>query len=217
MTDCIWSINACDCLHQLQTWKLLQHEEHRVFPGGLSRELEVHHFSFPKLPPWDAAAASGSTGELPTIEVTLGGTECKSMLTIPPSLANLTPTSHDDTLGGKLHYGTLGDQPPSQMKDLLGLEETDLPLHIPMATSPQGLLGNATPRDSSAIVQVSHSLSLTTASKSPGVTSTPSDHQPQAPARAGPSYIPQEVAQLQKEMNTALGQLLTTKAALESH
>ena len=36
-------------------------------------------------------------------------------------------------------------------------------------------------------------------------------------ARAGPSNIPQEVAQLQKEMNVALGQLLTMKATLDSH
>ena len=82
---------------------------------------------------------------------------------------------------------------------------------------PQVSLGNATPRDSSAIVQVSHSPSLATASKSPGAASTPSDHQSQALARAGPSNIPQEVAQLQKEMNVALGQLLTTKFALDSH
>ena len=35
--------------------------------------------------------------------------------------------------------------------------------------------------------------------------------------RAGLSNIPQDVAQLQKEMNVALGQLLITKAALDSH
>ena len=42
-------------------------------------------------------------------------------------------------------------------------------------------------------------------SKSPGAASTPSDHQPKVLARAGLSNIPQEVAQLQKEMNVALG------------
>ena len=54
-------------------------------------------------------------------------------------------------------------------------------------------------------------------SKSPGAASTPSDHQPQAPASAGLSNIPKEVAQLQKQMNAALEQLLTMKAALDSH
>ena len=91
------------------------------------------------------------------------------------------------------------------MKDLLGLEEMDLPSHAPMATSPWASPDNATPRDSSAIVQVSHSLSLVTASKCPGAASTSSDYEPQAPARAGPSNIPQEVAWLQKDMNVALG------------
>ena len=86
-----------------------------------------------------------------------------------------------------------------------------------MATSTQGSPGDATPRDFSAIIQVSHSPSLTTVSKSPGAASTPSDHQPQALARAGPSNIPQEVDWLQKEMNVTLGQVLTTKAALVSH
>ena len=54
-------------------------------------------------------------------------------------------------------------------------------------------------------------------SKSPGAASTLSDHQPQVPPRSGPSNTPQEVAQLQKGMNVTLGQLLITKAALDSH
>ena len=81
---------------------------------------------------------------------------------------------------------------------------------------PQASPGNTTLRDSSTIVQVSHSLSLATASKSPAA-STSSDHQPQALSRAGLSNIPQEVAWLQKEMNVALGQLLSMKTALDSH
>ena len=82
---------------------------------------------------------------------------------------------------------------------------------------PPGIPRQTTPRDSSTIVQVSHSPSLATASKSPGAASTPSDHQPQVLAKAGPSNIPQVVAWLQKEMNVALGQLLTMKATLDSH
>ena len=54
-------------------------------------------------------------------------------------------------------------------------------------------------------------------SKSPGAANTPSDQQPQALARAGPSNIPPEVTPLQKEMNMALEQLLTMKASLDSH
>ena len=209
MTDSVQSVNACGHLHQLQTWKLLQHGEHVVFPKGLNGELEACYFSFPELPPRDIATASRSAEKLPPIEVTLGGAEHESMLTIPPYPVSLTPASHHNTLGGKLPYEVLGNLPPSQTKDLLGLEEMDSPSHVPTATSPWASLGNATPRDSSAIIQVSHSPSLATMSKSPEAASTPSDHQPQVPAR--------EVAQLQKEMNVALGQLLTMKAALDSH
>ena len=86
-----------------------------------------------------------------------------------------------------------------------------------MTTSPRGSLGDATLRHSSTIIQVSHSPFPITTSKSPGAASTPFDHQPQVLARASPSNIPQEVAWLQKEMNVALGQLLTMKATLDSH
>ena len=107
MTDGVQSINACGHLHQLQTWKLLQHEEHVVFPKGLNGEPEACCFSFPELPPWDTATTSRLAGELSTIEVTLGGAECKSMLTIPPSLVSSAPASHDDTLGRKSPYEAL--------------------------------------------------------------------------------------------------------------
>ena len=82
---------------------------------------------------------------------------------------------------------------------------------------PPGIPRQCHPRDSSTIIQVSHSPSLATVSKSPGAASTPSDDEPQAMARAVLSNIPQEVAQLQKDMNVALGQLLTMKGALDSH
>ena len=211
MPDGVQSVNTCSHMHQLQTQKLLQHKEHVVFPAGLNGEPEACHFSFPELSPWDTVTTGRSTGELPTIEVTVGGTEGKSIPTIPPSLVSLAPASYGDTLGGKLPYDALGDPPPSQMKDPLSLEGMDPPSYILTATSFQGSLANTTPRDSSAIVKVSHSPYLSTASKSQGAASIPSDHQFQAPARAGPSNIPQEVAWLWKEMNAALGQLLTQK------
>ena len=105
MTDGVLSVNACGHLHQLQTWKLLQHGEHVVFPKGLNGEQEACCFSFPKLPPWDTTTVGISTGELPPMEVTLGGAEYKSMLTIPSSSASLAPASHHDTLGRKSPYG----------------------------------------------------------------------------------------------------------------
>ena len=145
MTDGVWSVNVCGCLHQFQTWKLLQHGEHVVFPEALNWELEACHFSFSELPPWDTTTTGRSAGELPPIEVTLGDAKCKSMLTIPPSPVSLVPDSHHNTLGWKLPYEALGDLSPSQMKDLFHLEETDLPLHVPMATSSWASPGNATP------------------------------------------------------------------------
>ena len=120
MTDSVWSVNMCSHLHQLQTWKLLQHGEQVVFPKRLNRELKACHFSFPELLQWDTATAGRSTGELLPIEVILGGVQHESMLTTPPP-----PASHHDTLGGESPYEALSDLPPSQIKDLLGLEETD--------------------------------------------------------------------------------------------
>ena len=110
----------------------------------------------------------------------------------------------------------LEDMPPSQMKDLLGLEEMDLPSCAPMATSPQASPGNTTQRDSSAIIQVSHSPSPATASKSQGAASTPSDYEPQAQARAGQFNIPQEVAWLQRTWMWPWGSYWL-ETALDSH
>ena len=44
MTDGVWSINACGCLHQLQTWKLLQHEGKCSVPQRTKwGEIYVNH------------------------------------------------------------------------------------------------------------------------------------------------------------------------------
>ena len=145
MTDGTWSVNACGHLNKLQTWKLLQHREHVVFPEGLNGELEACHFSFPELPPWDTTTAGRSAGELSPIELTLGGAEHESMLAIPHSPVNLTPVSHHNTLGKKLPYEALGHLPPSQWRDPLSLEETDSPFHVPMATQPPGIPGQHHP------------------------------------------------------------------------
>ena len=218
-----WWCTECQCMWLStptpDTEITTTHEEHVVFPRGLNGEREACHFSFPKLLPWDTAATSRSAGELPTIEVTLGGAECESMLTISHFSSELSSSFPWWHTGQENHLmRPWRDLHPSWMKDLLSLEEIDSPLHVPMATSPQGSTGNTTPRDSFAIVQVSHSLSLTTMSRSPGAASTLSDHQPQALARAGPSNIcHKRWPWLQKEMNVALEQLLTMKAALDSH
>ena len=39
MTDGVQSVNTCRHLHQLHTWKLLQHREHVVFSEGIHGEL----------------------------------------------------------------------------------------------------------------------------------------------------------------------------------
>ena len=75
-----------------------QHREHAVFPKGLNGELKAHHFSFPKLPPRDTTTTGITAGELPPIEVTLGGAEHESMLTIPSSSVSLAAASNHDTL-----------------------------------------------------------------------------------------------------------------------
>ena len=148
MTDSTQSVNVCSHLHQLQTWKLLQHGEHVVFPKGLNGELEAHHFSFPELPPWDTTATDGSAGELLPIEVILGDTEHDSMLTIPPSSASLAPASHHNTLDGKSPYEALEDLPlPKQRMCLAWRRWTHLHMYLqpppsrhPQATPPHGTL-----------------------------------------------------------------------------
>ena len=103
------------------------------------------------------------------------------------------------------------------MKDPLGLEEMDLALHIPMVTSPRDPWvtppqGTPPPSYKSAIHSPQPPHPNPKEQLVPLLITSS-----QALARAGPSNMPQEVAQLQKEMNPALGQVLTMKAALDSN
>ena len=68
MTDGVHTVNACSQLHQLQVWKLLQHDNSIVFPVGLNREPEALQFSFQELPLWNVASVDGPTHDR-------GGTE----------------------------------------------------------------------------------------------------------------------------------------------
>ena len=90
--------------------------------------------------------------------------------------------SHHNTLGRELPYEALKWSAPSWMKGSTLPWGDGLASHVPMATSQ----GNATPRDSSVIIHVSHSLSMTPTSKTHGAASTTSDHQSQALAQGWP-------------------------------
>ena len=110
----------------------------------------------------------------------------------------------------------LGALPSTRVEDPLGLEGMDSATPDPMATSSQASLGEVMLEHAPNIVQGNHSPSQPTISKTPDMASiSPS---PQSwPPRASPTGLTNEVLWLQREMNAALEQLLTTRATLNSH
>ena len=117
----------------------------------------------------------------------------------------------------KLPSVALGAQPSARAGDPLSLEEMDSAVPDLMATSSQVSLGEVLPEHIPSIVQVSHSLSPPAVSKTLDTASSSPSPQSRAPPRVDPVNLPDEVLQLQGEMNTALEQLLMTKATLNSH
>ena len=86
-----------------------------------------------------------------------------------------------------------------------------------MSTSSQVLQCVATPNSVLTTIPISHSPSLPPASKTLTVASVPSALQSEAHPRADPGTLPEEVLRLQREMNAAMGQLLATRASMDSH
>ena len=85
-----------------------------------------------------------------------------------------------------------------------------------MATSLQVLQWAAMPDDPLNTVPISHSPSPPPASKTLTVASIPSTPQSEAHLRADPGALLEEVLRLQREINVAMGQLLTTRATMDS-
>ena len=107
--------------------------------------------------------------------------------------------------------------PSTRAEDPLGLKGMDLAIHDVMATCLQVSPYAVMPENIPSITQVSHSPSPPTMPRSLEVASTSPTPQLQAPSRADPANKGYEVFQLQGEMNTALEQLLMTKATMDSH
>ena len=110
----------------------------------------------------------------------------------------------------------LGALPSTRAEDPLGLEEMDLAVPDLMATSSQVSLAEVMPGHIPSIIWVSHSPSPHAIAKTQDATSISPSPQSQAPPRANPTDLPNEVLQLQGKMNVALEQLLTAKATLNS-
>ena len=103
------------------------------------------------------------------------------------------------------------------VEDPLGPEGADSSAPKPLATSSQASQHMAMPDDIPTIVPISHSQSLPPAPKTPTVASIPSTPWSGTHPRADPGALSEEVLQLQREMNVAMGQMLTTRASMDSH
>ena len=84
-----------------------------------------------------------------------------------------------------------------------------------MASPTQASLQVVTPEDVPSIAHISHSPSLPTMPKILEAASTFSIPQLQAPPRVDPARLPEDVLQLQGQMNVALEWLLATRATMD--
>ena len=133
------------------------------------------------------------------------------------SSAPSMPVSQQSIPGRKLPSATLGVPPPTGVEYPLSLEGVDSAMPKLMATSSQALQHMAMPGDILITIPISNSPSLPPVSKTPTVASIPSAPSSEDCPRADPGTLSEEVLQLQREMNAAMGQLLTTRASMDSH
>ena len=126
------------------------------------------------------------------------------------------PIFQHSTPRRKLPLVALGAPPTMGAEDPLGLERADLATPKPLATSSWVLQHMAMPEDIPTTVPISHSPSPTPASQTLTAASIPSTPWSGTHPRAGPGILSEEVLQLQREMNVGMGQLLTTKASMDS-
>ena len=151
MTDGICSVNACGELHQVQVWKLLQHDDSIVFPEGLNREPKSLQFSFWELPLWNATSADGPIQDLPMIGVVLSSAESETArpTQVPPTLLAIKPPC-DITTVLNLHFqGALewlhqishAASAPTSQHSMPGRQPSSLALGAPPSTRTEGPLG----------------------------------------------------------------------------
>ena len=105
-----------------------------------------------------------------------------------------------------------GTPPSIRAKDSLGLERTDSVMLEPIATSSQASLQGSAHDDNINATPLSWSPSLTPTSEAHKVVYVPTALQSEIP----PGALSDEIFQLQREMNTAMGWLLTTWATLDA-
>ena len=110
----------------------------------------------------------------------------------------------------------LGDLPPIRVEDPLSLEGADSAMPKLMATSPSALQHMAMPDDILTTVPISHSPSLLPALRTPTAASSPTTPWSESHPSTDPGVLSEEVLQLQREMNAAMGWPLTTRATMDS-
>ena len=231
--------NPCTLLHQLQAWRLPQCRKQVVCPGGLNTGLNALAFDFKELPLWNVATMGEATIDPSMIEVGPLQHEIWGSIEPQPNIAktlNLyiqgalgwlqqtfpttsTPVPQHSNPGRKLPSVALGAPPPTEVEDPLCPEGADSSVYKLLATSTQALqhMAMPMPNDIPTTVPISHSLSPPPASKTLTAASVPSIPQSGIHPRADPGALSEEVLQLQREMNAAMGWLLTTRASMDSH
>ena len=175
-----------------------------MFPEGLNGEPEALQLSFQEVPLWNATSTDGPGQDPPLLEVVLSSIESEttSLTQVPPpsshqmstwhphgpqptppgglgmptaeSSVTSAPISQHSMPGRKLPSAALGALPSIWAEDLLSLEGMELVIPDPMATSSQASPSKVTLEHASKTVQVSHSPSLPTISKTLDMASIPS-------------------------------------------
>ena len=112
---------------------------------------------------------------------------------------------------------SLGCSTPTRVEDPLGPGGADSATPKLMATSSQALQCATTSDDILTTIPISHSPFPPPTSKTPTVASIPSTPWSEDHPRADPGALSEEVLWLQREMNMAMGWLLTTRVSMDSH
>ena len=126
------------------------------------------------------------------------------------------PVSQHSTPGKKLPSVALGAPPSTRVEDPLSLEGADSAMPKLMATSSQVFQHVALPDNILTTIPISHSPSPPPRLKTLIVTSVPFTPWLETCPRVDPGTLSEEALQLQREMNVAMGQLLTTRTSMDS-
>ena len=241
MIDGSPSRSICGHLHQLEVCKLLQYGDQVVYPEGLNGGLEPLQPSL--LGPLWVLDALGKPACEPSFllvdlsQVTLGDhmpkapATCRTLtLTSSSHLAMEHPPNTDSHISmtaevQELLSHAMLDTSSQVSGDSTQKRPTSMALGAPpsaraedsskaVATSPLVLPQVAVPDDT---VTSGHSSPTTLIAETPEAASIPTAPPSKTPSGADMGVLSDEVLQLQREMNRAMGHLLMTRVSIDTH